>query len=133
MKRGGVCSWVRRNVTIGNEQLCLLLQCVTNVLKITFPCLIGVFFTIATLEIDVCGYDNTFLDPYDSYLQVDTQSILSSDKVNTQDGNDSSGEIYRSCSRVVTDGSLFIFIKVVISDPRSRKRKLYLTKSSLLI
>ena len=102
-------------------------------LKIAFPFLIGVFFTIAALEIDLCGYDNTFLDPYDSYLQVDSQSIQSSDELGIQNRIEPP-EKFSICSSLhCTIGPLCAFNSVVISDLPLLKRKLYLAKSSLLI
>lgn len=117
----------------GNWQFSLLLWCVIKFLKIAFAFLIGVFFTIATLEIDVCGYDNTFLDPYDSYLQVDSQSIQSSDESGIQNGIESPEKFSISSSLYCTIGPLCAFNIVVISDLPLPKRKLYLVKSSLLI
>lgn len=48
--------------------------------KILFACLLGFFFCLATFEVDVSGYDNTFFDTYDSYVKMDSkvlQQILS--------------------------------------------------------
>ncbi len=47
--------------------------------KIVIAGLLGFFFSVATLEIDIQDYDNTFFDNYDSYVKVDcklTQRIL---------------------------------------------------------
>ena len=44
--------------------------------------LFGFFFSVATLEIDIFDYDNTFLDTYDSYVKIDcktTQRVLTID------------------------------------------------------
>ena len=97
--------------------------------KIILIALLGFFFSIATLEIDVFGYDNTFFDTYDSYLPVYNQVLH---QVNTAD-QDSFTFLE------VTPSPFFVFIFLQSSFDESSlcqhpyKGKLYLVKSSLLI
>ena len=42
-------------------------------IKIIVIALVGIFFSIATLEIDIFDYDNSFFDNYDSYVKVDNK------------------------------------------------------------
>ena len=43
--------------------------------KILLACFLGFFFCIATFEVDVFGYDNTFFDTYDSYVKMDSKVV----------------------------------------------------------
>jgi|GEM_PF-3927591 len=43
--------------------------------KIAITGLLGFLFSVATLEIDVLDYDNTFFDTYDSYVNVDGNAM----------------------------------------------------------
>ncbi len=50
--------------------------------RLVIASLFGFFFSVATLEIDIFDYDNTFLDTYDSYVKIDckaTNRILTVD------------------------------------------------------
>lgn len=46
----------------------------SNRSRMLLVCLLGFFFTAATLEIDFLDYDNTFFDQYDSYVKVDSKA-----------------------------------------------------------
>ncbi len=98
--------------------------------KIIIAGLLGIFFSVATLEIDVLDYDNTFFDNYDSYVKIDsrvTQWILI-----VEFGRFTSPEIIPLAyddSRVIA--------RCFSKEPRSSdyfyRPKLFLIKSSLVI
>jgi|SRR6476660_7346594 len=98
-------------------------------LKIILIAVLGIFFSVATLEIDAFGYDNTFFDTYDSYLHVDNQVLQHHTQI--EHGCIDCPEIIRSPNSP--------FIKsasrndAYFLSSRLQKRKLYLSKSSLLI
>src|SRR3977135_3904138 len=101
-----------------------------NSIRIIIVAIVGFLFSIATLEIDVFDYDNTFFDSYDSYVHVDNQ-------VSPQGSS-----VEQDCVAFseITPSSLFsLIVKIPTvykgwSLPfRPHKRKLYLIKSSLLI
>ena len=97
--------------------------------KIILVALVGFFFSIATLEIDVFGYDNTFFDTYDSYIQVDNQVLNQDtkadlDSFNFPDATPSPffNSVIRPSEHVASSLPPFLY-----------KRKLYIVQSSLLI
>ncbi len=100
-----------------------------NNIRVIVVAVVGLFFSIATLEIDVFDYDNTFFDTYDSYVQVDNQV--------SHQGSDI-GQSFLAFSEI-TPSLCYSIIKMPIACKdqslpfRPHKRKLYLIKSSLLI
>jgi hypothetical protein len=97
--------------------------------KIVWIAVIGFFFSIATLEIDAFGYDNTFFDAYDSYVHVDNQPLYHASKID-QGCFTCPGIIQSS----VSPASILISCyEGYFLSPWHQKRKLYLTQSSLLI
>jgi hypothetical protein len=91
--------------------------------------LFGFFFSIATLEIDVFGYDNTFFDSYDSYIQVDNQVLNPDTKADLD-----SFTFPEVTPSPFFDSALLLFEYEASSLPPFRyKRKLYIVQSSLLI
>lgn len=98
--------------------------------RLVIASLFGFFFSVATLEIDIFDYDNTFFDAYDSYVKIDskaTQRILTLDFERL-----ASPEII---AWTYSDSSV---IEVASpKEPRSSnyfyRPKLFLIKSSLLI
>src|SRR6267154_3069490 len=98
-------------------------------LKIFLIAVIGFFFSLATLEIDAFGYDNTFFDAYDSYVHVDNQTLHHASKIDL--GCFVCPEIIQS----PVSPPIILISKYEGSflSLRFQKRKLYLTQSSLLI
>ena len=97
--------------------------------KIVLIAVIGFFFSIATLEIDLLGYDNTFFDAYDSYAHVDNQTLHHASKID---------QGCFACSEVIqspVSPSVILISKYegYFLPRRLQKRKLYLTQSLLLI
>ena len=98
--------------------------------KIVIAGLLGFFFSVATLEIDIQDYDNTFFDNYDSYVKVDckvTQRILivELDRFTSPEIIPLAYDDSRAIARCISKG------------PRSSdyfyRPKLFLIKSSLVI
>jgi hypothetical protein len=99
-----------------------------KMIKIILIALIGGFFSIAILEIDVFNYDNTFFDTYDSYIKIDNGVTLPVIQVKSIK---LAAKIYPSFTlcdiklpRIFNDRRLLL---------QPYKRKLFLVKSSLLI
>ncbi|SRR5260221_3513314 len=98
-------------------------------LKIVLIAVVGFFFSIATLEIDAFGYDNTFFDAYDSYVHVDNQTLHHASKIDQ--GCFAYPGIIQSS---VSSASILIsHYEGYFLSPWPQKRKLYLAQSSLLI
>ena len=101
-----------------------------NTIRITIVAIVGFLFSIATLEIDVFDYDNTFFDTYDSYVHVDNE-------VSPQSSGVELDCVAFSAISASLLFSLIVKIPIVYKDCslpfRPHKRKLYLIKSSLLI
>lgn len=98
-------------------------------LKIVLIAIIGLFFSIATLEIDTFGYDNTFFDAYDSYVHVDNEVLHHDSKL------DQSYFAYLEVIQLPATPSIILTAKQkgYFLCPRVHRRQLYLTQSSLLI
>ncbi|NOT74929.1 MAG: hypothetical protein HOP08_08365 [Cyclobacteriaceae bacterium] len=41
--------------------------------KIVIAALLGIFFSMATLEVDIFDYENDFFDTYDSFVKIDSK------------------------------------------------------------
>jgi hypothetical protein len=98
-------------------------------LKILVIAVFGFFFSIATLEIDAFGCDNTFFDAYDSYVHVENQVSHHVNKVD---------QGFFGCPEIIqSSGSPLVKftsnLKEYFFPIRFYKRKLYLELSSLLI
>ncbi len=98
--------------------------------KIVLASLLGIFFSVATLEIDIFDYENDFFDTYDSFVKIDsklTQRIL-----DVQFTKIITTEIVRS-----THFAIDFFTTTRHKEPRSSnyfyRPKLFLIKSSFLI
>ena len=96
---------------------------------VSASCLVFLF-SVATLEIDIFDYDNTFFDNYDSYVKIDskvTQRIL-----HVEFDRLASPEII-----LLTYSDNFVITDSFPSEPRSSnyfyRPKLFLIKSSFLI
>src|SRR6267378_7581910 len=100
-----------------------------SILKILLITLVGFFFSIAILEIDVFDYDNTFFDAYDSYVQVDNQLF--------HQGGHVGQDCFALSQITLPPFCPFITFPTKGEDSvlsvRPHKGKLYLTKSALLI
>jgi hypothetical protein len=101
----------------------------SKTLKIILIGVIGLFFSISTLEINVFGYENTFFDTYDSYVQVDNPVLHQVKKA------DLVSFTFPGITPPPFFSSVVLPPKVEESTlpPCSHKRKLYLVQSSLLI
>jgi hypothetical protein len=101
----------------------------SKTVKIILIGVIGLFFSISTLEIDVFGYENTFFDTYDSYVQIDNpvlHQVKKADLVSFTFPGITPPPFFSSVVLPprVEESTLY---------PCSHKRKLYLAQSSLLI
>ena len=98
--------------------------------KIFLSALLGFFFSVAMLEVDVFDYENTFLDSYDSYVKLDSK--LTHKILDVEFDRFASPEIVLP---VYVPSS--IEINSFPEEPRSSnyfyRPKLFLIKSSLLI
>lgn len=88
------------------------------------------FFCVATLEIDIFDYDNTFFDNYDSYVKI--ESKVTHRLHNVEFDRLASPEII-----LLTYDDLFIIADFFPGEPRSfnhfYRPKLFLINSSFLI
>jgi hypothetical protein len=98
--------------------------------RVLLACFFGFFFCIATFEVDVFEYDNTFFDTYDSYVKLDSKVIQEVFSIDFDRLTFPEFDLYSFSDSVATK-------RVLTREPRSSnyfyRSKLFLIKSSLLI
>jgi len=101
----------------------------SRLFKILTIAIIGTFFSLATLEIDVFDFGNTFFDTYDFYVQADNQVPPQFNQVGL--GN----IILPERTSLIVPVSTIIRLNYQVSSLLTSryKRKLYIAQSSLLI
>jgi hypothetical protein len=100
----------------------------SRLFKIILIAIVGTFFSLATLEIDVFGFDNTFFDTYDLYVQADNP-------VSPQFNQVDLGNIILPRTSLIVPFTTVIGSRYQVSSLLAcrYKRKLYIAQSTLLI
>lgn len=110
--------------------LSLHLTAMSKTLKIFIVYLLGCFFSVASLEIEIFDYDNSLFDTYDSHVKIDSK--VKPRILNVEFDKFDSPEIIllTYCDPFVADDPL---PRVPRSSNYFYRPKLFLIKSSLLI
>ena len=106
---------------------------VSKFLKILLAFLIGVFFSMAVLEVNTFGLENTFLDEYDFSLQTDNSPIQYSCSFERSNNVEFHVDIAPQYFLQPNTDPLFNFYKDSFGDPSFSRLKLFIAHSSLLI